>query len=166
MRPPPGALVSIRHPPGLVLHRGPSRMLAAALIVVHCVALGVAVFAVPGFYWAILGCSAIVLHGTWVTGRHALLLHPRSIVSLRFDGEDQCVLECRDGSSFAGCVHGRSYVARHLVLVRIKFRAWRPCAAVPLLPDNLSTEEFRRLRVRLRWSRVGEIGAAMPDTSL
>jgi len=166
MRPRTAALGSIRHPPGLVVHRRPSRILAAALIVVHCAALAVAVQALPGAFWAMLGCLAVLLHGTWMTGRHALLVHPRSIVSLRFSGEDQCVLECRDRSSFAGRVDGRSYVTRHLAIVRIKSRAWRPCTAVVLLPDSLSTEAFRGLRVRLRWSRLSEIGAAMSDTSL
>lgn len=166
MHPRTGTLGSIRHPPGLVVHRGSSRILATALIIVHCAALAVAAQALPGAYWTMLGCLAVVLHGTWVTGRHALLLHPRSVVVLRFSGEDQCVLECRDRSSFEGRVDGRSYVMRHLAIVRIKSRAWRPCTAVVLLPDSLSPEAFRGLRVRLRWSRLGEIGAAMSDTSL
>ena len=166
MHPRPGALGSMRHPPALIVHRRSSRSLATALIVVHCAALAVAAQALPGAYWTMLGCLALLLHGAWMIGRHALLVHPRSIVSLRFHGEDQCVLECRDGSSFAGRVDGRSYVTCHLVIVRIKTLAWRPSTAVVLLPDSLSTEVFRSLRVRLRWSRLGEIGAAMSDTSL
>lgn len=166
MQPRTGALGSNRHPPGLVVNRRPSRILAVALSVIHCVALGVAVHALPGAYWTTLGCLAILLHASWATSRHALLLHPRSIVLLRFSGEDQCIVECRDRSSLAGRVVGRSYVTRHLVVVQMKSSAWRPCTAVVVLPDSMSTEDFRRLRVRLRWSRLGEIGSAMPDSSL
>jgi len=166
MQPRRGIFGPSRRPPGLVVNRRPSRILAAALIGIHCVALAAVAQALPGGYSTMLGALAIVLHAVWVTVRHALLLHPRSIVSLRFSCEGDCVVQCRNRSNFAGRVHGRSYVTRHLVVLRMQSRARWPCTAVLLLPDSMSADDFRRVRVRLRWSRLVEIGAATPDTSL
>jgi toxin CptA len=161
-----GAPGSNRHPPRLALERRPSIILAIALTLIHSAAVAAALHVLPGWYWKLGGCLAIVIHVVWVICRHALLLHPRSIVSLRFSGEDDCEAECRDLSSFAGRVQGCSYVARHLVVVRIKTGARRLRSGVVLLPDSMSSDEFRRLRVRLRWMRLGEMEASMSRTSL
>jgi toxin CptA len=129
----------------------PSRLAAAALAsagagtlaLIACLPLEAAV-ALPAVLWTgLLTLEAL--------GAVAFRRGPRGAraISLSRSG-DIVVLEGR-GSRRAGMVVAGSFVAPWLTLVR-----WRPEGAwldrsVLILPDMLEAEEFRRLRVLLRW---------------
>jgi hypothetical protein len=62
----------------------------------------------------------------------------------------------RDGRSRSGAILDDSYVGARLTT--IVWRAdgrpwWRPACAVLVLPDTLPADDFRRLRVALRYGR-------------
>jgi len=70
----------------------------------------------------------------------------------------------RSGRSFSGTILDDSYVGAWLTTIVWCVDGnpwWRPARAVLILPDTLAREEFRRLRVALRYGRVGATG----DTS-
>ena len=75
----------------------------------------------------------------------------RAVGAVRVDGEGTMLLEGRDGKCRTGSVRDGSFVAPWLTLVR-----WRPDGSwrdhsVLILPGMLEADDFRRLRVLLRW---------------
>jgi toxin CptA len=82
---------------------------------------------------------------------HALLLRPSSIVRIEVtaSGEMRCML--RSGEMFAATVLSSSTVMPWLTVLNLKLPGKRLARHVILLPDALDANEFRRLRVWLRW---------------
>jgi toxin CptA len=75
-----------------------------------------------------------------------------AVRSARVTGSREFILELKCGIRRTGMVGGGSFVAPWLTIVR-----WRPQGAYSdrtllILPDMVDPEEFRRLRVLLRWS--------------
>jgi hypothetical protein len=73
-----------------------------------------------------------------------------SVRAIRIDGEHAIIVEERGGFR-TGVVRDGSFVAPWLTIVR-----WRPEGAwldrtVPILPGMMREDEFRRLRILLRW---------------
>ena len=102
-----------------------------------------------------------ILFATWIACAALEALHSRALlrggraaraVSLEPGG----AIAVRDalGRWRAGDLRAGSFVAPWLTVIR-----WRPAGArfdrtIPILPDMLSQEDFRRLRIMLRWSRA------------
>ena len=100
-----------------------------------------------------------ILFATWIACAALEALHSRAllrggraarVVSLAPGG----AIAVRDalGRWRAGDLRAGSFVAPWLTVIR-----WRPDGArfdrtIPILPDMLSQEDFRRVRVMLRWS--------------
>ena len=89
-------------------------------------------------------------------GRHA-------IRRLRVDGERRILLTRADGRSMRGRLLPSTYVGARLTTL-----VWRPngrqfAHAECLLPDMLSAEDFRRLRVLLRYGRSKATQGAPPS---
>ncbi|MDC8445027.1 MAG: hypothetical protein LV471_03760 [Nitrosomonas sp.] len=81
----------------------------------------------------------------------ALLDFPCSVVSFTLTDGKNCVLKMRNGSEKECIVLGTSYVSAYLtVLILQPVRYWN-LRSVIILPDSVDAEEFRRLRILLRW---------------
>lgn len=79
-------------------------------------------------------------------------LLPTSFVHIRLDG-DQMVFIRRSGAELRGKVAGSSFVTPLLTIVNIKsLKSWR-LSSVILFSDSMSREDFRQLRVLLKWNR-------------
>jgi hypothetical protein len=82
----------------------------------------------------------------------------RGVPALLHVGLDRRITVTRsDGRSQSGAILDDSYVGARLTV--IVWRAddrpwWRPAEAIVVLPDTLPREDFRRLRVALRYGRV------------
>jgi toxin CptA len=129
----------------------PSRW-AAWIVALASLATVVLIAATPGVL------ALRILAATWIACAALEALHSRALlrgrcaaraVSLARGGE----IAVRDalGCWRAGSLREGSFVAPWLTVIR-----WRPAGArfdraVPILPDMLSPDEFRRLRVMLRW---------------
>ncbi len=92
----------------------------------------------------------VLLSGLWrCTGR--------GVPALLHVGIDRRItVTGRDGRSRAGAILDDSYVGARLTT--IVWRAdgapwWRPARTIVVLPDTLPEDEFRRLRVVLRYGR-------------
>lgn len=143
MRPPAQLRVPLR----------PSRVATAAVLVMAAATFGVWL-TLPTPY-AVDACVAIAL-GWWA--RH----HVRSygartsssaIVEIMLSSDAVIVVRQRDGRLVAG--HVRSCTFVHPLFTSI---VWRPdrqrwSRTIPLLPDMLDVDDFRRLRVMLRYGR-------------
>ena len=137
--------------PLLVVHLKPSRNLA--------VILGFAHFAAAGLLWPLALPVVVKLTGTAVLAvslifylRHyALLRSPGSVVAFELSDEMACTLETRRGERIVCALLGSSFVAPYLTVLNLKPEEKIFTRSVVILSDGINAEEFRQLRVLLRW---------------
>ncbi|MCC7038752.1 MAG: hypothetical protein IT516_00415 [Burkholderiales bacterium] len=82
------------------------------------------------------------------------------VSAVHLAGDRLVVVHHRDGRIVAGHLHHATYVSSLLTTI-----VWRPdggsrLRAVVVLPDMLPAEEFRRLRILLRYARSGVVQGA------
>ncbi len=129
----------------------PSRRLAALLIVAHA-ATGGLVLMLPLPSWAMIAAIVLLLLSvTRSVHHHALLRGPRAITTLAFSDRETIRVTLRNGSAHAGRVLGSSTVGTTLTILNLTLDGRRLPVHVVLLGDSLAVEDFRRLRVWLRW---------------
>jgi len=144
--------------PRLRLEPHPSRI-GCAFVASTCAMTAVLIGWLPLPIAAAVPASAVVLavlfSGLWrCTGR--------GVPALLHVGIDRRItVTGRDGRSRAGTILDDSYVGAWLTT--IVWRAdgmswWRPARAIVVLPDTLPEDEFRRLRVVLRYGRPATVG--------
>jgi hypothetical protein len=143
----------MRSPVQLRVPLHPSRIAAAAIV-----SLATASFAAClTLSWPILydAGAALVLTG-WALHRirlHATRTAPRSVEEILLSSDAVIVVRRRDGRLVAGHVRSSTFVHPWFTSI-----VWRPDGArlsrtVPLLPDMMDFDDFRRLRVLLRYGR-------------
>ena len=129
----------------------PSRSLAAVLAAAH---LACAVLLVPLDLPLWVKCAlaaAIALSLTSALRRHALRLGRSALVALELRGEDRAAVQTRDGEWRDARVLPTTYVSPVLTIVNLRSaQRLRPYHAV-IIPDSVRAEDFRALRVWLRW---------------
>jgi hypothetical protein len=133
--------------PALRLDLKPSRLLAGALVFAHGLACAAVWMSLSGWlqyiaWGAILASLA-----------HALLRamhHPALSLELHEDG--RASWRNRDGTWREGRLGKNHFVSAALAVVELHL-AGRSRRRVILMADSVSPEDFRRLRVRLRWQR-------------
>lgn len=99
---------------------------------------------------------ALVAIGAWAIDRTcvvALRRGPRAVRGFELRGDLTLTVVTGDGMACAGRVHRDSYVgARLSTIVWRPYGRWRS-RAILLFPDMLPADDFRRLRVLLRYGR-------------
>jgi len=146
----------MRLPPNVRVAFGPSRIAtsAIALAAFSTATLLVSLPLDPVFLGLVLcALTAWAVDRIYVIG---LRRGPRAIVEITVTGDRIVVVRTRDDRLRAGYVRGSSYVG-----ARITTLVWRPDGAVRsrsilILPDMLPADDFRRLRVLLRYSRQAQ----------
>ena len=121
------------------------------------VAMAAATFAVIAFTPGPAGPR--ILAATWVAcaALHALqgvALHRgrRGVRALEVRRGGQIEVENAAGAWRGGVLRAGSFVAPWLTIVRWRAHGARFDASILILPDMLAAEDFRRVRVLLRWS--------------
>ena len=151
----------MRLPVQLRVSPRPSRVATAAVV-----SLAVAIFGVVLTYPTPAACdlfAAIVLAG-WAHRHvrlHGTRTARRAVVEILLSSDAVIVVRRRDGKLIAGHVRSASFVHPWFTSI-----VWRPDGArwsrtVPLVPDMLDVDDFRRLRVLLRYGRR-EVEAGAP----
>ena len=132
---------------------GPSRL---ACIAQSVVAVGtVAVLSTLPIHPLILAASfaalaAWVAHRIWSIG----LKRGRSTIrELRVQDDHTVVATSVSGERFAGHVQDASYVGAYVTTLVLRVKGSRRAKSVLILPDMLPADDFRRLRVLLRYAR-------------
>lgn len=141
----------------LVIRLEPSLRLAVILTLAHAAAIGLLwLLALPA--WAKASASAILAASlVFHLRRYALLCSPRSITRLEVMEDMTFKLETRNGARLDCELLGSSFVAPYLTVLELKpaepVNVWqRPAShTITILPDGINAEEFRQLRVLLRW---------------
>ena len=146
----------MHEPAALHIELAPSR-LAAAAIVAGVIATAALVAWLPGQPWwrvggvLALGAYAIALTRVWAnrTAQH-------SVVSLVLGPSRHIVMTERGGRRIEGVVQADSYVGSLLTTIVMRPAGARWSRSIAILPDMLSADDFRRLRVRLRLAQAPE----------
>jgi toxin CptA len=136
----------------------PSRILLAALAAAHLGALAV-VLAMPLEAWLKSGLVLVAAASMGHALLHFGMLHgPNAVVALKLSGAG-LEAETRAGAWFPATVLGSSFVSPWLTVLHLKLEGRRFVLPVVLLPDSLAADDFRRLRVWLRWGAAFRHGA-------
>ena len=99
----------------------------------------------------LLGSIALVASLAFYLRHYALLKSAESVVSFELSEELQCTLETQGGRNIPCKILGSTFVAPYLVVLILKAQDKFFTYGVVILSDNIDAEEFRRLRVLLRW---------------
>jgi len=142
----------------LRVHLKPSRYLAVALTVAHAGAAAVLIpLSMP--LWAKLAIAAAIgaslLQTLW--GK-ALLKSRTSLVAVELRGAGGLAVQTRNGQWHDARLLGTTYVAPLLTVLNLKLSERIIARHVVIVPDNADADDFRRLRVLLRWV-YGKSGA-------
>lgn len=125
---------------------GPSRILPVWLLLIHGAAMLVLPLLPVPLPLRLALAGVVVLSLAWYWHRMVSRNYPYAVRELRWEAGRDCVLQLASGEQLQAQLAPRAFVMPWLVI--LYFRG-RPRQLV-LLPDMLSTEAFRRLRVRLR----------------
>ena len=129
----------------------PSRALATILVAAHLAAAGAVVpLELPIGAKLALGALAAtsLVHAL---RRYAFLKGRTAARALELRSADEASLQTGDGTWHDARILTTTYVSARLGVVNLKVRGALLPRHVVILPDALDAEDFRRLRVRLRW---------------
>jgi hypothetical protein len=150
----------MRLPPQLRIAIGPSRT-ARAFVAALATASAIVVAALPVPGWAVAAIMAAV--GAWSAvawrtfgGRP----RPAQPVEISLTADRLIVVRSASGSLRAGFVRDLTYVTASVTAI-----VWKPdgalrSRAILVLPDMLAADDFRRLRVLLRYGRREDAAGA------
>jgi toxin CptA len=140
-------------PSTLRLKLRPSWRLAALLLVLHGAALG-ALWLLTFPLWARLSViAALVASLVHALRDRALLLGGAAVVELDCGEDGALGFVQRDGTCLDAEVLPASAVHAGAVLLRVRAAGERRARSIVVLADSLEPEDFRLLRVWLRWRR-------------
>jgi len=128
----------------------PSWTLAAILAVAHGAAIA-AVVVVEMPLWITFVAIAALFANLVIELRHALLRMPDSVVALEVNSDDALAVQLRRGGWRECEVLGSTYVVSFLVILNVRESVSRKARRIVILPDSIDPENFRQLRVWLRW---------------
>jgi toxin CptA len=135
----------------LRLALGPSRSIAIALTLAH-IAASATLLPLDLPIWArvtlALPIAASLAHTLL---RYALLQGSGCLVTIELRENDRVAAQTRGGAWHEGRVLGTTYVSPHLCVINLKLNGRRFARHALIVPDNADAEDFRRLRVWLRW---------------
>jgi len=143
----------MKPPPRLRVEPRPSRI-ACVAIAIGCISTGMLIVALPLEPWTValtlLAIAGVALHGLRRCAGH------RFPALLHIGLDRRLTVTARDGRSRDGSILDDSYVGARLTTI-----VWRPDNApwyapartILILPDTLPADDFRRLRVVLRYGR-------------
>lgn len=141
--------LSTQYAAPLRLELGPSRALAAWLIVVHATPLILLpLLQMP--LWLKLAIAAAVLYGLFAAWRRLLWRgHPDAVRTLLWSEAGHCQLTMNSGQQQRLSLASQAFILPWMVVLHFN-TPQRRLRYLLVLSDMLDDEAFRRLRVRLR----------------
>jgi toxin CptA len=131
----------------------PSRLLTAVLTLVHC-ATAATVFPLDlGFEAKAALIATVLVSLAYALYRHAVLRSRRSIVELEIRDRENAAIRTRREDWRGARILPTSCVTPSLTVLNLRVGGGRFPQHVLLVSDNIDREDFRRIRVLLRWAR-------------
>lgn len=135
----------------LTITVGPSRRLAGLLVGMHGFSAAM-MWLAPLPHWLAALLMPVFIGSAWHTLRRDGLRTLRlSLVGLRLDADCRCEFQTRAGAWHEAALLGSSFVAPYLTVLNLKPAGRRFAQHLVILPDAVNVEDFRRLRVWLKW---------------
>jgi toxin CptA len=129
----------------------PSLLLAGILALAHgAVLLVIALIGIP-MWTKITAAVVIVSSGAYCIRRYALLKGADAPVALVISPNNAFSFDTRSGECCECRVLDGTYVKPYLTVLDLQSADGRAIRRIVLVPDSLHAEDFRRLRVWLRW---------------
>lgn len=95
---------------------------------------------------------SVFLGSAWHTlRRDCFRTLPHSLIALRLDADCRCEFQTRSGAFHEADLLGSSFVAPYLAVLNLKPAEGRLVKHLVILSDAVDAEDFRRLRVWLKW---------------
>lgn len=130
-----------------------SKTLAAILAVAHGIAiLLILAVGLPQWLQAV-AVAALVVSMVYYVRQTALLRSPAAVVAIEIGSDDAFSVRIRRGDWRACEVLGSTYVASFMTVLNLRDLGTKAVRHAVILPDSMNGEDFRRLRVWLRWKR-------------
>ncbi len=137
----------------------PSRQLAVILGGAHLGAL-LLLAMLPVALWLQAGAIALLLlSAAYTIRRHAWRRGRGAVTALHFTDREQLRIRMHDGNWHAGRVLGSSTVGVLCTALNIRLTDRRFPQHTVIMSDSIDIEDFRRLRVWLRWGPRGNADA-------
>lgn len=150
----------MRLPPAVIVNFAPSRTLGVA-IGLATVATMLVLLALPFPAWIQVAVVTILLGWAWRSfRRHALRRGASACTGIRLAPNRLVAVRTGDGRLTAGHVRSSTYVSARLTTLVWRADGERWSRSVLIVADMLPAEDFRRLRVMLRYARSGDVAAA------
>ncbi|MGH8726709.1 MAG: protein YgfX [Burkholderiales bacterium] len=128
-----------------------SKLLTVSLVAGHLI-LGVALWPLHlPLAGKIAATFILAASCVFYVRRDALLAARNSIVSARIEADGACRIELKFGEAQECFLLDSSFVTPSLTILNLKVQGKRRARHVAILPDSLPPDDFRRLRVWLRW---------------
>ena len=129
----------------------PSLWLAGMLTAMHGMALTL-IWLLPFNLWlkivaVLLLLASLIYH----VRRDAMRTSRNAILALKISPECRCSVQVRSGDWFEAQLLSTSFVSHYLTILNLRFDHVRLVKHVVILPDAIEAEQFRQLRVLLRW---------------
>lgn len=123
------------------------------------VILSVAHFSVACMVWLLtlpisvklLGSVVLIASLIFYLRHYALLETRKSIIAFELTEQLKCTLETREGKKIPSIILGSTFVSPYLVVLNLKRQHYFFLYGIVILSDSIDAEEFRQLRILLRW---------------
>lgn len=129
-----------------------SWLLAVILALAHGAAIAIVLLVSIPLWVQLFAAAILAVHLVVVVRRQALLLTPHSAVAIQISSDNKLSVQTRHGEWSEYAVLGNTYVAPYLTVLNLRHIDSRASRRVTILPDSLDAEDFRKLRVWLRWN--------------
>ncbi|MFO1290082.1 MAG: protein YgfX [Nitrosomonas sp.] len=97
------------------------------------------------------GMLLLVLSLIYYIRLYALLQSPNAIVSFYLSDHSTCITQTRSGQQLHWHIQGSSFVTPYLTVLSLKSNQSFFDRSIVIFPDSINAEQFRQLRVWLRW---------------
>ena len=135
----------------LTIAVGPSRWLVVLLAGMHAFSSAM-IWLAPLPHWLAVLLMPALLGSAWHTlRRDGFRALQHSLIALRIDEDCRCEFQNRTGEWHDAALLGSSFVSSYLTVLNLKPANGRLVKHLVVLPDAVSAEDFRRLRVWLKW---------------
>ena len=129
----------------------PSRFLAWLLAVAH-LTLAVSLWPLALPFWLKLLLTAMLASSlAFYLRRDALLAAPAAIIGVEIEDGRNCRIQLKSGDRKECLLLDTSLISPYLTILNVRPEGARFARHAVILPDSLTSEEFRRLRVWLLW---------------
>ena len=102
-------------------------------------------------WWAILFMPVLIGSAWHALRNQAFRTMQHSLIVLRIDTDCRCEFQIRAGDKYEATLLGTSFVAPYFTILNLKVEGVWLVKHLVIFPDAINEEDFRRLRVWLKW---------------